>query len=168
MGSGLESESCWRCWTAATRGANLKNKQCPMSSTPYKSAIKANLSSDRKEVCPKMQGKPRKTQERGFKPKMKIPPAVQMTAGGMLIFLVVSKKHRHVKRQTPDSVFLHHIFKIGLRSGRSAPSGLVFSCPAAENAGVFFAFLYSRESKNRSTVFRLESVESVTVKCSSV
>jgi hypothetical protein len=28
------------------------------------------------------------------------------------------------------------------------------------NAGVFFAFLYSRENKNRSTVFRLESVES--------
>jgi hypothetical protein len=57
---------------------------------------------------------------------MKIPPAVQMTAGGMLIFLVVSKKRRHVKRQTPDAVFLHHIFKIGLRSGRSAPSGLFF------------------------------------------
>ena len=46
--------------------------------------------------------------------------------GGMLIFLVVSKKRRHVKRQTPDAVFLHHIFIIGLRSGRSAPSGPFF------------------------------------------
>jgi hypothetical protein len=54
---------------------------------------------------------------------MKIPPAVQMTAGSMMIFLVVSKKRCHVKRQMPDAVFLHHIFKIGLRSGRSAPSG---------------------------------------------
>ena len=99
---------------------------------------------------------------------MKIPPAVQMTAGGMLIFLVVSKKCRHVKRQTPDAVFLHHIFKIGLRSGRSAPSRSVFSCPAAENAGVFFAFLYSRENKNRSTVFRLESVESAVSRRKSV
>ena len=105
----------------------------------YPIDIKANLSTDRKEVCPKMWGKPRKTQERGFKPKMKIPPAVQMTAGGMLIFLVVSKKRRHVKQQTPDAVFLHHIFKIGLRSGRSASSG-PFLCPAAENAGVFLRF----------------------------
>ena len=32
----------------------MKNKQCPKSSTPYQSAIKANLSTDRKEVCPKM------------------------------------------------------------------------------------------------------------------
>ena len=79
-----------------------------------------------------------------------------MTAGGMLIFLVVSKKHRHVKRQMPNAAFLHHIFKIGLRSGQSAPSEPVFSYPAAENASVFFAFLYSRENKNRSTVFRLE------------
>ena len=88
---------------------------------------------------------------------MKIPPAVQMTAGGMLIFLIISKKRRHVKRQTPDAVFLHHIFKIGLQSGRSAPSGPFFYVQRQNaNAGVFFAFLYSRENKNRSNVFRLE------------
>ena len=88
---------------------------------------------------------------------MKIPPAVQMTTGGMLIFLVVSKKHRHVKRQMPNAVFLHHIFKIGLQSGRSAPSGPFFYVQRQNvNAGVFFAFLYSRENKNRSNVFRLE------------
>ena len=65
----------------------------------------------------------------------------------MLIFLVVSKKHRHVKRQMPDAVFLHHIFKIGLRSGRSAASGLAFSCPAAENAVVFCASLQPGEQE---------------------
>ena len=71
--------------------------------------------------------------------KMKIPPAVQMTAGGMLIFLIISKKRRHVKRQTPDAVFLHHIFKIGLQSGRSAPSGPFFYVQRQNvNAGVFF------------------------------
>ena len=73
-----------------------------------------------------------------------------MTAGGMLIFLVVSKKRRHVKRQTPDAVFLHHIFKIGLRSGRLTPSGLVFSCPAAENAGVFLCFFTTGKTKTEA------------------
>jgi len=81
---------------------------------------------------------------------MKIPSAVQMTAGGMLIFLVVSKKHRHVKRPTPDAVFLHHIIKIRLRSGRSAPSGLAFSCPAAENAGVFLRFFTDRKTRTEA------------------
>jgi len=78
---------------------------------------------------------------------MKIPPAVQMTAGGMLIFLVLSKKHRHVKRQTPNAVFLHHIFKIGLRSGRSALQGSFFMSSGRKRRRVF-AFLYSRENKN--------------------
>jgi len=86
---------------------------------------------------------------------MKIPPAVQMTAGGMLIFLVVSKKRRHVKRQMPDAVFQHHIFKIGLRSGRSAPSGSVFSCPAAENAGVFLRFFTTGKTRTEAPFYVL-------------
>ena len=53
-GFGLAPGSCWRCWTAATSGESSKNKSRPESSTPYKSAIKANLSTDRKEVRPKM------------------------------------------------------------------------------------------------------------------
>ena len=35
-------------------GESSKNRSRPKSSTPYKSVIKANLSTDRKEVCPKM------------------------------------------------------------------------------------------------------------------
>jgi len=79
---------------------------------------------------------------------MKIPPAVQMTAGGMLIFLVVSKKHRHIKRQTPDAVFLHQIIKIGLRTDRLFRA--LFSCPAAENAGVFLRFFTARKTRTEA------------------
>ncbi len=48
----------------------------------------------------------------GLQTKMEIPPAVQMTAGGMLFYPSGSKKHRHVKRQMPDAVLLHHIFGV--------------------------------------------------------
>ena len=91
---------------------------------------------------------------------MKIPPAVQMTAGGMLIFLVVSKKRRHVNRQTSDAVFLHHIFKIGLQSGRSAPSGPVISCPAGKNGSVILRFSTARKIRIEAPFSVLNSVGS--------
>ena len=86
---------------------------------------------------------------------MKRPPAVQMTAGGMLIFLVVSKKHRHVKRQMPDAVFLQHIFKSGFGVVDQLLQGPFFMSSSKKRRRAF-ALLYSQEDKNRSTVFRLE------------
>jgi predicted metalloprotease len=80
---------------------------------------------------------------------MKIPPAVQMTAGGMLIFLVVSKKHRHVKRQTPDAVFLHHILKSGFGVVDRLLQG-PFLCPAAENADVFLRFFTTGKTRTEA------------------
>ena len=86
----------------------------------------------------------------------------------MLIFLVVSKKHRLVKRPTPDAVFLHHIIKFRLRSGRSAPSGLAFSCPAAENAGVFLRFFTAGRTRTEASFSVLNSVESAVSRRKSV
>lgn len=100
---------------------------------------------------------------------MKIPPAVQMTAGGMLIFLVVSKKRRHVKRQMPDAVFLHHILKIGLRSGRSAPSGPVFFMSSGrKRRRVFLRFFTAGRTRTEATFSALNSVESAVLRQKSV
>ena len=100
---------------------------------------------------------------------MKIPPAVQMTTGGMLIFLVVSKKHRHVKRQMPNAVFLHHIFKIGLQSGRSAPSGPFFMSRGRMKKSVcFLRFFTAGRTRTEATFSALNSVESAVFRQKSV
>jgi hypothetical protein len=88
-------------------GSNLSIKNANPSFS-YHIDIKASLSTGGKEVCPKKQGKPRGSCAQ-YQAKMEIPPAVQITAGGMLFYLSVSKEHRHVKRQMPDAVFLHYI-----------------------------------------------------------
>lgn len=91
-----------------------------------------------------------------------------MTAGGMLIILVVSKKRRHVKRQTPDAVFLHHIFKIGFRSGRSAPSGLFFHVRRQKTLGCFLRFFTAGRTRTEATFSALNSVESAVLRQKSV